>query len=88
MLEDERADAGLEGQTCLARPNSQARTGTGKTYFPCSNDHEQDWQQLPVDAYSAIHPKTYRANDMRVDGRISYGANADVMHFSEILKLA
>ena len=78
MLEDEGANAGLEGQNCLARPNSQARTGTGKTYFPCSNDHEQDWQPLPVDAYSAILYilKPTGANDMRVDGRISCGANA------------
>ena len=38
----------------LARPNSQARTGTGEYYFPCSADHEQDWQPYPVDPYSAI----------------------------------
>ena len=30
---DEQADAGRECQTRLARPNSQARTGTGKYYF-------------------------------------------------------
>ena len=30
-----------------------ARTGTGKHYFPCSADHEQDWQPYPVDEYSA-----------------------------------
>ena len=32
----ERADAGRDGRTCLTRPNSQARTGTGKKiiYFP------------------------------------------------------
>ena len=35
-------------------PNSQARTGTGEYYFPCSADHEQDWQPYPVDPYSAI----------------------------------
>ena len=23
-------------------------------YFPCSADHEQDWQPYPVDPYSAI----------------------------------
>ena len=43
-LENGRADAGRDGRTCLARPNSQARTGTGKKRFPCSADHEQDWQ--------------------------------------------
>ena len=40
---DEQADAG-----------PQARTGTGEYHFPCSADHEQDWQPYPVDPYSAI----------------------------------
>ena len=26
----------------------------GKIHFPCSADHEQDWQPYPVDPYSAI----------------------------------
>ena len=30
---DEQADTGRDGQTCLARPDSQARTGTGKYAF-------------------------------------------------------
>ena len=30
-VENEQADAGRDGQTCLARQNSPARTGTGKT---------------------------------------------------------
>ena len=51
---DEQADAGRDGGTRLARPNSQARTGTGEYYFPCSANHEQDWQPYPVDPYSAI----------------------------------
>ena len=51
---DEQADAGRDGRTRLARPNSQARTGPGEYYFPCSADHEQDWQPYPVDPYSAI----------------------------------
>ena len=34
-VENEQADAERDGRTCLARPNSQARTGTKKkTYFP------------------------------------------------------
>ena len=45
---DERADVGRDGRNCLARPNSRAR------HFPCSADHEQDWQPYPVDLYSAI----------------------------------
>ena len=32
-VENEQADAGLEGRTCLTRPNSKARTGTGKCSF-------------------------------------------------------
>ena len=40
----EQADAGRDGCTRLARPNSQARTGIGGS-----------WQQpYPVDPYSAI----------------------------------
>ena len=35
ILENEEADAGLDGRTRLARPNSQARTGTqGNIVFP------------------------------------------------------
>ena len=26
----------------------------GTLFFPCSADHEQDWQPYPVDPYSAI----------------------------------
>ena len=26
--------------------------GQGNTHFPCSTDHEQDWQPYPVDPYS------------------------------------
>ena len=32
---------------------SHAR-GQGNIHFPCSADHEQDWQPYPVDPYSAI----------------------------------
>ena len=32
-VEDEQDDTGRDGLTCLARPNSQARTGTGKYSF-------------------------------------------------------
>ena len=28
--------------------------GQGNINFPCSADHEQDWQLYPVDPYSAI----------------------------------
>ena len=42
-VENKRADAGRSGRTRLARPNSHARTGTGKHPFPCSADHKRDW---------------------------------------------
>ena len=49
---NEQADAGRDCRTRLARLNSQARTRTGKNiHFPCSADHEQDWQPYPVDPY-------------------------------------
>ena len=28
--------------------------GQGNVHFPCSADHEQDWQLYPVDPYSTI----------------------------------
>ena len=28
--------------------------GQGSIHFPCSADHEQDWQPYPVDPYSAL----------------------------------
>ena len=28
--------------------------GQGNIHFPCSADHEQDWQPYPVDPYSTI----------------------------------
>ena len=41
-----------------AEPVSQDQTlrhvrGQGDVHFPCSADHEQDWQPYPVDPYSA-----------------------------------
>ena len=52
-VENKQADAGPDGGTCLARPNSQARTETEKygLYLPCSADHEQDWQPCTLDPY-------------------------------------
>ena len=43
---------GIDCRTRLAKPNSQARTRTGNINFPCSADHEEDWQPYPVDPYS------------------------------------
>ena len=53
---DEQADAGRDCRTRHARPDSQARTRTGRKYpFPCSADHEQDWQPYPVDPHSCYN---------------------------------
>ena len=49
---DEQADVGRDYcRTRLARPNSQAQTRIGKINFPCSADHEKDWQPYPVDSH-------------------------------------
>ena len=50
--EDDQADTGRDCRTRLARPNSEGQTWTGKYPFPCSAEHEQDWQPYPVDPYS------------------------------------
>ena len=55
---DEQADSGRNYRTRFARPIHQAQTGTGINSFslfsfPCSIDHEQDWQAYPVDYYLA-----------------------------------
>ena len=50
--------------------------GQGSINFPCSADHEQDWQPYPVDPYSAIcddhtyihiHTHTSRVLDRALD---------------------
>ena len=50
---DEQADAGWDG---AAKPVSRDHIlrrvrGQENIYFPCSTDHEQDWQPYPVDPY-------------------------------------
>ena len=56
IAENERADAGRDdSRTRLARPNSQAQTGTGKYSSSCSVDHEESRihsQHYTVDPYS------------------------------------
>ena len=32
--------------------------GQGNVHFPCSADHEQDWQPYPVDPFSAVYVMT------------------------------
>ena len=43
--------------------------GQGNIHFPCSADHEQDWQPYPVDPYSATcddytYMHTYMADSL------------------------
>ena len=63
-VENERAGAGRDGRSRRARPISMREQGQGKPNFPCSGDHEQDWQPYLVDACSllqvlTIHPYVY-----------------------------
>ena len=52
----------------------------GNFYFPCSADHEQDWQPYSVDpslamcddhTYIHIHTHTYNSSSSRVRARIA-----------------
>ena len=54
---DEQADAGRVDGT--AEPVSRDQIlrrerGQGNIKFPCSADHEQDWQPYPVDPYRNV----------------------------------
>ena len=51
---DEQADAGRDCRTRLRDQILRHARGQGNIHFPCSADHEQDWQPYPVDPYSAI----------------------------------
>ena len=53
---DEQADAGRDGPSEPVSRDQILRhaRGQGNIHFPCSADHEQDWQPYPVDRYSAI----------------------------------
>ena len=57
-MENEQADEGRDGRTCVARPKYLARTRTGnRNIFPCSADLEQDWQPyrlMPILLYVMI----------------------------------
>ena len=41
---DEQADVGRDCRTRLARPIIRREREQGSIHFPCSADHEQDWQ--------------------------------------------
>ena len=49
--------------------------GQGNIHFPCSADHEQDWQPYPVDPYSAIcDDHTYIHTHMVFTRRVPRGS--------------
>ena len=54
--------------------------GQGNIDFPCSADHEQDWQPYPVDPYSAIcddHTYTYKREDNATRAKAGGEASLD-----------
>ena len=52
---DEQAEAEGGYRTRLARPNSQARTGTGKYSFPLFIRPQAEWQSYPFDPYTCYN---------------------------------
>ena len=51
--------------------------GQGDIHFPCSADHEQDWQPYPVDPYSAIYDDhicvtLHKCNMRHADPTVTY----------------
>ena len=81
---DEQADARRDCRNRLARSNSQARTGTGNSYFSCSADHEQDGRPYRLTHSLAICATIYtyihKHTDTHIHTRI-HGARpgADVL---------
>ena len=58
--------------------------GQGNVHFPCSADHEQDWQPYPVDPYSAIcddhtYIHTYQYN-------VTWDGTAETVSRGQILR--
>ena len=49
---DEQADAGRDCQTVSRDQIRRHERRQVDIHFPCSADHEQDWQPYPVDPYS------------------------------------
>ena len=55
--------------------------GRGNINFPCSPDHEQDWQPYPVDPYSAIcDDHTYIHTAVREGMRTPKKEGKEYMH--------
>ena len=60
----------------------------GNIHFPCSADHEQDWQTYPVDPYSAIicndhtYIHTYHGGDWQPNAIDPYSAVVVILVYS------
>ena len=65
----EQAGAGRDGRTPVSRDQILRREREQKyepNIFPCSADHEQDWQPRPVDPYSAISEYQFHLREVYV----------------------
>ena len=64
--------------------------GQGNVHFPCSADHEQDWQPYPVDPYSELYVMTihtYYTRHYTVDPKLPPLGNPFKYHVEEDLSL-
>ena len=57
--------------------------GQGNTYFPCSVDHEQDWQTYLVDSYFLLYVKTIHTYARYGDNNMSLKKNQNAPRLSE-----
>ena len=62
---DEQADEGRDCRTVSRDQILRHERGQGDTHFPCSADHDQDWQPCPVGPYSAIRVTIHGLLNMR-----------------------
>ena len=70
--------------------NLRDARGQGDVHFPCSADHEQDWQPYPVDPYSAIcddhtYIHTYMGKPFRLRIPNMYNLRKGVRYVNERL---
>ena len=76
-MDNEQADAGRDSETLSRDQILWRERGQGNIHFPCSADHEQDWQPYPVDPYSCyiracIHTlqPSIRVENLNIRGKL------------------